>query len=263
MTVWVFAHCRNERQLLPFWLRHYAAFAEQIHVFDDGSDDGSKAILGAHPLVIRHDITMGGLNESALMQLAYESIPLARGRADYIIWADLDEFVYHPRILECLARFKVSGYQVCRTLGFNMMGAELPEDDGKSQLWELYRTGVRAPIYSKPIVVDPSARVEWTLGKHRLESQTALSVTPEEDSLQPHPWRLQLLHYRHLTPEYCRIRNARQYNRSPDKGTAWSCAPEHTGEHSPAWVERVISDARDVVSAEGACYWETPIKYAE
>lgn len=258
MKVWAFCHVRNEAALMPWFLRHYAAFCDRIHVFDDGSTDGTCEIVQAHPKATLHSVETGGLNEGILLDLAHEKIKMAAGSADYVIWADCDELVYHPNIIECLKRFQQSGYAVCRTLGFNMMSAPLPVDDGVSQLTDIYRTGVRAPVYSKPIVVAPDARFQWTAGKHRVHDEDGVRISPLYAEYGPDPWRLRLLHYRYLTPEYCRTRNARQYDRSPAKDTAWSCAPTHTGEHSPEWVERTTHLVRDVVR-DDAHYLRPPL----
>lgn len=256
LRIVVMAHCRNEVKLLPFWLRHYATFADGIHIFDDGSDDGSVEIMQAHPACVHHPIKMGGIMEDELLKLAYAQSAVARDYADLVIWADMDEFVYHPQIRECLARHWARGRSAIQTVGFNMMGAPLPQDDGRSQLVDLYRTGVRAPIYSKTIIFDPKYSIVWSRGKHHLVSMR-LKVSPIDDGYAANPDRIKLLHYRYLTPEYTAERNARQLSRCPDPGAAWSCKPEHTGEHSPAWVARTTHLARDVVNLD-ACYLPAP-----
>lgn len=256
MKVWAFMHVRNECAIMPWTLRHYAQFCEQIHVYDDGSTDGTRELVQAHPKATLHDMPFTGLDENALLDLAHLVVPTAIGKADYVIWPDVDEFVYHPDILACLSRFKASGYNVVQTLGFNMMGAPLPEDDGRSQLVEVYRSGVRAPVYSKPIIVAPDSGVRWSCGKHALADPTGYRLTPDYRHYEPEYWRVRLLHYRYLEPQYCRERNARQYDRSTAKNTAWSCAPEHHGEHSPDWVAATMKKAHDVVK-DGA-HWYPP-----
>lgn len=252
MRIWVFGHMRNEARLLPFWLRHYAAFADQIHVYDDNSTDGSPELVAQHDKAFFHNAGVQGLKEDELLNLAYRVYPTARGSADFVIWTDIDEFIFHPRIKEALAWHKENGHDVVRTLGFNMMGTPLPENDGTTQLTDIYRTGVRAPVYSKSVIFNPDIDIRWSLGKHFVYEK-GVRVSPIEDEYAHSPHRPKLLHYRYLTPEYCRERNARQYERSVDKGAAWSNSPDHRGEHSPEWVERTMYFARDVVE-ETACY---------
>lgn len=256
MKIWVFAHARNEISLIGWFLRHYSAFADQIHIFDDHSDDGTAEIISTHPKCVYHGIKMGGILEDELLNLARDQYPMARGKADFVMWPDIDEFIYHPDMRGCLEHHRAAGHQLVRTVGFNMMGRPLPADDGVSQLTDLYRTGVRAPIYSKAVVFSPEVPITWSRGKHHL-IEPRMRRSPEDHGYEPNPWRLKLLHYRYLTPEYTRERNRRQYERSIHKGAAWSCSPSHTGEHSPDWVSRTQHLARDVVDIN-ACYLAPP-----
>lgn len=256
MILHAYCHVRNEKPICGFWLRHYAQFCTELHVFDDGSTDGTRELVSAHPKATLHDMPFTGLDENALIDLAHETIKGSTDRADYVMWPDVDEFLHHPEMLACLARFKSSGYNVVRTLGMNMMGAPLPADDGMSQLTDIYRTGVRAPVYSKPIIVAPDSGVRWSCGKHALANEAELRVMPDYKHYEPEYWRVRLLHYRYLDPQYCRERNARQYDRSTAKTTAWSCAPTHMGEHSHHWVAATMGKARDVVR-DGA-HWYPP-----
>lgn len=256
MKVWCYAHVRNEAALAPWFLRHYSAFCERIIIYDDQSTDGTREIVDAHPKCELRDMPFTGLDENALIDLAHEVIKEATGKADYVMWPDVDEFLYHPQILECLSRFHVSGYSVVRALGFNMMGAPLPADDGVSQLVDLYHTGVRAPVYSKPIIVMPDSGIQWSCGKHSMANEADLRPMPDYRHYEEEYWRVRLLHYRYLTPQYCRERNARQFDRSPVKTTAWSNSPTHTGEHSPQWVEATMRKVHDVVR-DGA-HWYPP-----
>lgn len=253
MNLWIYCHARQEQAIIGYFARHYSAFAERIIVFDDRSTDGTREVLKNFPLVQVRDIPFEGLHEDELLNFAHETVKEAKNKADYVAWVDADEFLYAPDIISTLKWNKENGHQAVRTLGFNMMGAPLPEDDGQ-QLTQIYRTGVRAPVYSKTVIVGPSAGIRWTRGKHFLENEELFKLSPKWDEYRPHEHWIKLLHYRYLTPEYCMARNARQLDRSVDKNSAWSCKPEHKGEHSPEWVAATTKFARDVVCFEG-CYF--------
>lgn len=257
MKVVACCHVRNERAIIGFWIRHYAQFCERLHVFDDGSTDGTREMVQSFPGVDLHDLPFTGLDESALLDLAHGVVRAQSGKADWCIWADVDEFLHAENIRERLRQLRACGYPFCRTVGFNMTSKPLPTDDGEGQLTAIYRTGIRAPVYSKPIIVNPSAGIEWSRGKHTIQNADCLPAVPWNDEYKPDPLRVKLLHYRFLTPEYVRERSARQYERSTNKATAWSCAPDYKGEHSPEWTASVARFARDVVNDE-ACYLPAP-----
>ena len=64
MKIHLYTMCWNERRMLPFFLRHYEQFCERMIVYDNGSDDGSQAIIKAHRLCELREInTHGELDE--------------------------------------------------------------------------------------------------------------------------------------------------------------------------------------------------------
>lgn len=241
MTVAVCSLCYNERAILPFFLRHYATIADEINIWDDHSTDGSRDILKAHPKVVLHDWPHNnGIAEDYFLEHCYQTYPQFVGLADWVIWPDLDEFLYHPQMASVLADAKKAGHKVLASLGFNMANQGLPPDDGKSQIYDLVKLGVLAPVYNKPVIFQPDSGVRWDRGKHHLASPPLA-----------HDAGIKLLHYRFLGYEYTKAKNAKNYARcgllTGDKGAAWSCSPNYTGEHSAAWSEKMLKLAFPVV----------------
>lgn len=238
MKIWVFAVCHNEAPILPFWLRHYGAFADRMLIFDDGSDDFGMDIIRAQPkATLERWPHADGMDEENFLKFARNTYPIARGRADWVIWCDMDEFVYHPDWAGLLASRIVIDQPIIYSAGFNMTNLDfdgLPKDDGR-QLWEMLPMGARAPVYSKQIMFRPEVDMQWIRGKQWVEGNYDPILRP--------PALVKLLHYRHLGPEYTRARNARNLDRCKDKGVAWTCAPEYTGEGSPEWAEHVLRKA--------------------
>lgn len=256
MNILVCAHVRNEAALMPFFLRHYATFASCIIIFDDGSTDGTREIVAAHPIAELRDLPFTGLDEGKLLALAHEEVRKARDKCGIVMWPDVDEFITHSDVPAALKRYMQAGYDVVRPLGFNAVGEGLPEDDGKSQLLDLMTIGVPAPVYSKPIIVNPAATIEWGLGKHVI-ARPGTRINPWGDVYAPDPWRLRLHHFRFLGFKYCSERNARQYARSTDKGAAWTCDPAYRGEHSAQWAQDMIKYGKNVAH-DAAHYWSVP-----
>ena len=241
MTVAVCSLCYNEAAILPFYLRHYETIADEINVWDDASTDGSREILRAHPKVILHEWEYtNGIAEDRFLEHAYAVYPQFVGLADWVLWPDLDEFLYHPQMGQVLADAKGAGHKILSSLGYNMAHRGLPPDDGKSQIYDLVKTGCLAPTYDKPVIFQPDSGIRWSRGKHRNESPVPV-----------HDAGIKLLHYRFLGFDYTKIKNAKNYARcgllTGDKGAAWSCSPGYTGEHSAQWSEELLRLAVPVI----------------
>lgn len=248
MKIWIFSVCRNNADIIPWYLRHYGQFADRILVWDDRSDDGSRELLKAHPSVTLFDCPWQGLDEDKNLHHAYDVYPSARRKADWCFWVDMDEFVVPGQftlgsnVAERMISTLFDPSQVILTAGFNMVGDGLPRNGyWHKQIYELNPMGVSAPVYSKPVVFRPEAKVRWVRGKHALEETTPSTSTKP---------LLKLLHYRFLGAAYTAQRNAKNFERAIDKGVAWTCGPEYRGadkEHSPEWAEAAKQKAFNVL----------------
>ncbi len=266
MKIWIFTTCHNEEAIAPWFLRHYGAFADRILVWDDQSTDRTREILRAHPSVALFDWPHPtGIHEDINLHHWYDVYPSAIIKADWVMVVDMDEFIYHPRLkeilfygfdpvaepwrLETFTSFS-NQLEVLTTAGFNMLGDGLPVNGyDHKQIWEHMPMGVRAPIYSKPVVFRPEVKMRWVRGRHQLEN-----VTPNGFNKAP---MLKLLHYRYLGADYTRRKNERNYNRcggaTGDKTAAWTCAPGYDGidkEGSPSWAEHAKSLAFNVIDTQ-------------
>lgn len=242
MKIIVCSMCYNEREMLPFYLRHYETIADEIRVWDDHSDDGSRELLTKHPLVRMFDWNEGnGISEDTFLHFAHETYPSFAGQFDWMIWPDIDEFVYHRDLKVELASALSHRYKILATSGYTMMHEGVPEDDGQSQIWQLAPRGIYSKVYSKPIVFQPDSRIQWIRGKHGVEN------TPTD----PVDIGLKLLHYRYLGAEYTKARHARNFSRcglkDGDKAAAWTCSTDWKGDYSPEWVANVFSTAEPVI----------------
>ena len=248
MKILVCVITHNCVDVLPFFLRHYLSFTDEIWAFDDFSTDGTRPILSAFDRVLRGDWDHpgSGIDENLFLDFAYRTYSRAKHNFDWVIWVDPDEFVYAPNIRQVL-RDNIGKYDVLRTGGYNMVGNGMPKDDGR-QIWEISPMGTMDDVYSKPVIFNPAAEVRWDRGKHHLENCSA-RVSPTR--------LLKILHYRYLGADYTRAKNAKNYARcglrNNDKGAAWTCAPGYDGidkAHSPAWAEEQIKNAFNAVEAQ-------------
>lgn len=246
MKIIIFAISFNQADLMPFWLRHYSAFADEIAVFDDHSTDGTRELLAKCPKVVLRDWPHpeSGIEEDLFLQHCYEWYPLAHPAYDWAMWVDTDEFIYHPDWGGVLAEADRRKVDVIQPYGFNMMCDGLPKDDGR-QIWEIATKGVFAPLYAKPVIFRPNVTIRWSRGKHHLEPSCTNGLNIWYDS------NVKLFHYRYLGYDYTKRRNAKNYARcglfNGDKAAAWSCVEGYRGEGSPEWAKYAMRLAVDVV----------------
>lgn len=229
MTAWVYSVMRNESTLIGYWLRHYATFCERIVIYDDHSDDGTPEM--ARGLAEVRQYPGHGLDDTAFINLANDQYREARGHADWVIWVDGDEFLYHPRMTERLAELKAEGANLPMVDGWNMV-AEAPPV-GQGQIYDEITTGFRDRRYSKPVLVSPWLDIEWTVGRHEIVV-TGNVVRGTGDPLR-------LLHYRYLGSAYHQARARRNWAWLSDlnrrAGLTWEARPGWQGAYSTRWYE--------------------------
>lgn len=245
MKIIVLAITHNCADVLPFFLRHYSTFADEIAVWDDASTDGTQTLLMRNDKVCLRDWPhKTGIDEDLFLDHWQQWYPTTRGKFDWVMIVDPDEFIYAPFVRNELEREMDAGTEVIKPMGYNMTGNGLPKDDGR-QIWEIAQMGVAAPVYSKPVIFRPHIKINWIRGKHALENCNPV-ISDNTD--------FKLLHYRYMGADYTRAKNAKNYARcgllSGDKGAAWSCSPGYDGpdkEHSPQWAEFAKTKAFNVL----------------
>src|SRR5690606_2040831 len=110
IRVHVYTVCWNEAKFLPYFLAHYAQFADRIFVYDNGSTDRSPDIVRAHPKAELRQFDSGGtFDDLSNINVKNNAYKESRGQADFVIVVDADELIYHPAIRELLQRYKEEG----------------------------------------------------------------------------------------------------------------------------------------------------------
>lgn len=167
MKVLVATVHRNEKRMVPFFLRHYERFADTIIVYDNQSTDGSREMLEKHKKVkIIPYNTFGKLDDGRHAHM--KSVVPYKFDADWFIIVDFDEFINAPGgdvrgQLRKLQRTKINFPTV---EGFQMVSETFPKDDGKSLMTDLVKRGFFSPPYGKRAVIRKGLSVKYTVGCH-------------------------------------------------------------------------------------------------
>lgn len=187
----IYTIVRNEFFMMPYFLRHYETFANRIFVWDDNSDDGTLDILKSHPKVILLPLPKKGTDDDfARHELWPQYMDLSRDNADWVMQVDVDEFVYHPNILNRLS--EIDGDVVFPT-GYLMISENLPSTDG--QIYDEVNMGVRDLTMDKPVIFRPHVYLIFRGGRHRIE-------TLDTHAKKYHRSKIKYLHFRYFGMDY-------------------------------------------------------------
>lgn len=189
LKVDVYSIMRNEILILPYFLRHYETFAGRIFVWDDGSDDGTKEMLEAHPKVTVLPLTLGRTDDVYFVKHLWPQYKeISRGKADWAMCVDADEFMYHPDIFERFRYFNANNIKVIRTCGFLMYSEKLPVTS--RQIYDEIKYGWIDRWCRKAIIFTPDIDMKWGVGRHR--------CVVSEDVKWARNTGINLLHFRYL-----------------------------------------------------------------
>ncbi len=183
--------------MLPYFLRHYTKYAQQVTIFDNRSTDRSVEIVRSFANTAVESFETGEImDESKLVEIRNTAWKRSRGRADWVIVVDIDEIIYHVDLPGYLASCAAGGITVCWPVGYEMYAREFPATSG--QIYEELKFGIPRPKWNdKPVVWNPDAIEEMNLGEgsHTAEPVGRINV----DSARR---ELKLLHYHLLGVDY-------------------------------------------------------------
>lgn len=109
--------CWNEEKLAPFLLDYYSNFVSNLYILDNGSTDNTLNILKAEKRfnveIIPYE-SGNKLDDSKYLELKNNIWKRSKGKADFVVVCDFDEFLYANDILDKFQYMKDNGMTICQ-----------------------------------------------------------------------------------------------------------------------------------------------------
>jgi hypothetical protein len=182
----------NEEKILPFTLDYYSQFCDKVFIWDNMSTDSSDEIYKRYPKVevIKWE-SNNEINEMNYVEIKSNCYKThsRNQNVDWVIVGDIDEFLYHPNLIEKLSQYKKKGIDIPSIDGRNMFSEIFPKYDGRL-LTEIVKTGSETYLdMCKNIVFNPDKEVSFGIGGHNSNCSDCVRNQDRE---------LKLLHYTYL-----------------------------------------------------------------
>ncbi len=230
--------------MIPFFLRHYEPLVERMFIFDNGSTDRSRELLKQSKKVELGQFDRGdsfNLTHNILTNSCWKQ---SRGRADWVMIVDIDEFLYHPRLLDYLAECQQSGVTIIHPRGMEMVSADFPHR--VCDLPRTVRRGVPSHYMDKLAAFNPDAidEINYGPGRHTTAPQGRVVYPPKRET--------KLLHYKHLGSEYfvARMSELRGRRTALDREMGFSIHLERSDEQLRADFVTMLAAANEVIEAD-------------
>lgn len=168
MKIWAYTICWNEEKILPYYLKHYEKFCDKIIIYDNESTDNSKKIIQSHSKTeLRTYKTENQIRDDIYLQVKESCVYDAKGKADYIVVGDIDEFLYHPDIKSFLNQNAKFSYY--RPAGFQMVSDNYPTTT--KMIYDECNTGTPDYKLCKPLLINPNKidKLKLSPGGHMIE----------------------------------------------------------------------------------------------
>lgn len=200
-VVHYYAVCWNEENMLPFMFDYYEKFTDRFIIYDNHSNDSTEEIVKSKKNTTIIKFETEGFNDNVHNDIKNNCWKKSRGKADFVVVCDLDEFIYHQDMQQTLKEMGEGRYSIVKPFGYNMYSSQFPCYENGRLITQQVKRGVRAPMFDKCILFDPHAIVEINFkpGAHECHPCGRVKVYRQED--------VKLLHYKYLDLEQLIARN--------------------------------------------------------
>jgi glycosyltransferase involved in cell wall biosynthesis len=208
MLIHAFILCNNEEKLIPYLVRHYKQFVKVIILESNSTDNTIDLARNAGAEVWSYDVK-DEIDDTWFTHLKNNC--WKESRADWVMIADADEFIYHPDIVNILKRSRA---QIIQPRFFNMYSEVFPTTQG--QIYEEVTKGIEqtSPKAKMNIFRPTIKEINYFPGCHE-----AFPGNVKIDTETP----IKTLHMRNLSKEFIIERNlrARARNSQANRQNGW------------------------------------------
>lgn len=169
LVVHLYTLCYNEMRIAPFAVDYWKTVADKIFVLDNGSTDGSIEYLKKIPNVSVIPFSDGtGFNDDTNMRIKNHVWKASRGKADFVIVTDFDEFMYAKDLRAELQGMKDRDETICKPRGYNIYSEEFPEYEEGKLCHELCGKAIADKMFCKVTIFNPNEikEMRYTPGAH-------------------------------------------------------------------------------------------------
>lgn len=185
--------CYNEEYILPHLLKYYSTFCDKIYILDNKSTDDSIKIIKSfkNTEIIEWD-SNNEVRDDLYLNLKNNAWKQSRGKCDYVIVGDADEFLYHENMIEFLKLSKKIGYTIFKPEGYHMIGDEDLKLSKNDNIFEKVKYGIIGSSNDKLMLFDPNKiqEINYMFGCHQANPIGEIKMYNFND--------LKMLHYKYL-----------------------------------------------------------------
>ena len=186
--------CWNEEDIIPSVFDYYDNFVSHYYIYDNGSSDSTIHLLQEKENVTIIPFETGNeFNELIHQEIKNNCWKQSRGKADWVIVCDMDEFIYHPQgIYDFLQKnndktiFKPQGYEMCAK---NFPKKTMP-------LLQQVQYGYKSWWYNELVIFNPYkiTEIDYEPGFHSANPKGIVNYCNDSN--------FKLLHFKKLSADY-------------------------------------------------------------
>ena len=187
-----YALCWNEERILPFVLDYYGRFVDHITVYDNHSTDRSREVISSYPNTQIVEFGKDEFDDETHNNIKNNCWKKSRGKADFVVVCDMDEFIYSPDIKASLEQLKAQKITIVKPEGYDMYSEEYPSYSKGQLITDTINRGIRSKWFDKCILFDPHSVVEinYKPGAHECHPVGLINQSATTG--------LKLLHYKNI-----------------------------------------------------------------